>query len=178
MKALETIGIAKALRFIYYGWLVGLLHISLPPVRMMLLRIFGAHIGADTIIMDVRFANLYHYGFKKIRIGNRCFIGDEVLLDARGGILLEDEVTISNRVSVVTHINVGYPQHPLQRTYPSKEAKVVIQKGAYIGTGAILLPGITIGRESVVGAGAVVTKDVAASTVVVGTPAREVKKLR
>lgn len=177
MKALDAIGTAKAVRFIWFGWYGWLLHVSLPPVRNWLLRLAGARIGMDTVLFDVRFVNAYHYGFRRLHIGNRCFIGDEVMLDVRGGITLEDDVTLSNRTSVVTHINVGYDDHPLQTKYPTKESKVMFKQGAYVGTGAIVLPGVIVGRESVVGAGAVVTKSVPEKTLVVGVPAKVIKKL-
>jgi len=140
------------------------------------MRLAGAHIGHDTVIFDVTFANLYHYGFRKLTIGNNCFVGDEVMLDVRGGITLEDNVTLSNRTTVVSHINVGFKDHPLQKLYPTKEASVVVKHGTYVGTGAIILPGVTIGSQSVVGAGAVVTKDVSDSVLVVGVPAKVIKK--
>jgi len=54
---------------------------------------------------------------------------------------------------------------------------VVIKRGAWIGAGAIILPNVTIGERAVVGAGAVVTRDVPPYTVVAGVPAREIKKL-
>jgi acetyltransferase-like isoleucine patch superfamily enzyme len=176
MKALQAIGITKALKFIYFGILTKLLHwVILPQTRGLILKIHGARIGTDTIIGDVTFANLYHYGFKRLVIGNRCFIGDEVMLDVRGGITLEDNVTLSNRTVIVTHINVGYPDHPLQKVYPTKEAGVIVRSGAYTGTGAMILPGITVGKQAVVGAGAVVTKDVPDKTVVAGVPAIKIK---
>lgn len=167
----------KAIRFLWYGWYGFLLHVSLPPIRVWLLRMAGAHVGADTVIFDVNFANLYHYGFSKLRIGSRCFLGDQVMLDVRGGITLEDDVTVSNRSTIVSHINVGYTDHPLQSVYPTKETPVRLKLGSYIGTGAIILPGVTVGKSSIVGAGAVVTKDVPERTVVVGVPARVMKKV-
>lgn len=176
MKALQTIGLGKAIRFVWFSFYAWLLHIALPPVRVVLLRLAGARVGRDTVLFDVRFANLYHYGFSRLQIGNRCFLGDEVMLDVRGGITLEDDVTLSNRTTVVTHINVGYEDHPLQKAYPTEESKVTIRQGAYVGTGAIVLPGVTIGKESVVAAGAVVTKNVPARVVVMGVPA-SVKKI-
>lgn len=174
---MQSIGFGKALMFLWYGLYAWIIHLSLPPVRTILLRLAGARVGADTVIFDVRFANLYHYGFRKLVIGNRCFLGDEVMLDVRGGVTLEDEVTLSNRTNIVSHINVGYPDHPLQKIYPTKESPVVIKRGAYIGTGAIILPGVTIGRESVIGAGAVVTKSVSARVVVAGVPAHIIRKV-
>ena len=171
MKTLKTIGFAKAFKFVWYGFYAWFIHVSLPPVRVWLLRIAGARIGNDVVIFDVVFSNLYHYGFTKLSIGDRVFLGDQVMLDVRGGITLEDDVTVSNRSTIVSHINVGYPDHPLQSNYPTKESPVVLKKGSYIGTGTIILPGVTIGRESVVAAGAVVTKNVPDHVMVAGVPA-------
>lgn len=173
MKALKTIGIKKALQFVFYSLYAKLLRLCIfPQVRVMLMRLAGASIGADTIIYNITFSNLYHYGFSKVTIGKRVFIGNDVLLDLRGGIVLEDDVTLSDRSTIVTHINVGYPDHPLQGVYPTKESVVTVKKGVYIGTGAIILPGSTIGKETVVAAGAVVTKRVDSGTLVAGVPAR------
>ncbi len=177
MKILKTIGFWKAARFVWYSIYGEILRLSLPPVRVWLMRFAGARVGTDTIIFDVRFANLYHYGFSKLVIGNRCFLGDEVMLDVRGGITLGNEVTLSNRTTIVTHINVGYDDHPLQTTYPTKETPVVLKYGVYVGTGAIILPGVTVGEQSVIGAGAVVTKSVPSRVTVAGVPARVIKKL-
>ncbi len=178
MKALETIGFAKAFRFVWTGLYAAILHIIFfPQLRGFLLQVVGVSVGADSIVYNVRFANLYHYGFRKLKIGKKCFLADEVLLDMRGGITFEDDVTISERASILTHINVGYPDHPLQKFYPTKEAAVTLKKGCYIATGAIILPGVTVGEMAVVGAGAVVTKNVASQTVVAGVPAKVIKKI-
>lgn len=99
-------------------------------------------------------------------------------MDTRGKIIIEDEVTLSNRTSIVSHVNVGYPDHPLQKYYPTSEGKVVVKRGSYVGTGAVILPDVVIGPESVVAAGAVVTKDVQAKVVVGGVPARVIKKIK
>lgn len=178
MKALSTIGLGKALRFVWFELYSGLMRIIIiPQFRAILLRLGGATIGKDTIVMNARFINVFHHGFLPLTIGSECFIGGDVMLDVRGGIRMEEDVTVSDRASIVTHINVGYPDHPLQKVYPTKESPVVIKRGAYIGTGAIILPGVTVGRESVVGAGSVVTHSVPSHTVVVGVPARVIKKI-
>lgn len=174
---MHDVTITKALKFVWYGLYARLLNNTLPPIRVVLLRLAGARVGRDTVIFNVRWANLFHYGFSNVSIGNKCFIGDEVTLDARGGFTLEDHVTLSNGCSIVTHINVGFEDHPLQTLYPTKESRVLIKRGAYIGTGAIILPGVTIGRESVVAAGAVVTKNVPDHVMVAGVPAVKKKQV-
>ncbi|OGG04328.1 hypothetical protein A2Z33_04235 [Candidatus Gottesmanbacteria bacterium RBG_16_52_11] len=179
MKALRAIGIRKAVSFVLYTVIGKFLHaVIFPQLRTTVLRLSGATVGNDTVIGDVTFTNLYHYGFTRVFIGDRCFVGDEASLDCRGGFELENDVTLSNRTNIVTHINVGYADHPLQRIYPTREQPVVIRRGAYVGTAAVILPGVTIGEESVVGAGAVVTRDVPAWSVVAGVPARILRRFR
>lgn len=178
MKALQAIGIQKAFRFVLYAIVSKVLHcVILPQTRGFIMTLCGAKIGSDTIIGNVSFANLYHYGFSKIIIGDRVFVGDECSLDCRGGIIMENDVTLSNRTMIVTHINVGYAEHPLQNKYKTRESQVTFRHGSYVGSGVILLPGVTVGYESVVGAGAVVTRNVEARTVVAGVPAKKIKKL-
>jgi len=178
MEALKAIGIKKAFLFVWFTLYSGLLRICiLPQVRVILMRLMGATIGSDTIIHQVSFSNLYHYGFSRLKIGNKCFLGDGVQLDCRGWINLEDNVTLSNRTTVVSHINVGYPDHPLQRYYPTREEHVIFKAGCYIGTGAIILPGVTIGKESLVAAGSVVTSTVLDHSMVAGVPAKVKKRL-
>jgi len=106
-------------------------------------------------------------------IENDVTIGNDVTIKCGNqiwdGITIEDGVFIGGNVSFT---NDRYPKSknvhfPLERT--------IVRRGAVIGAGATLLPGIEIGENAVVGAGAVVTKDVAADTVVVGNPARILK---
>jgi acetyltransferase-like isoleucine patch superfamily enzyme len=178
MKALRTIGIGKAVKFVWFTLVCGLMRIVIfPQVRAEIMRLCGAKIGKDCIIGNVTFSNLYHYGFSKLFIGNRVFIGDESMLDVRGGISLNDDVTVSNRTIIVSHINVGYASHPLQKYYPCRESQVVVKNGAYIGTAAILLPGVTLGKMAVIGAGAVVTHNVPDGNVAAGIPARTIRKI-
>lgn len=176
MKALKTIGVGQAMRFVWFQCLGWLIHVSLPPIRTWLLRMSGARVGKDTVLMDVKFVNVHQHGYSRLSVGNRCFIGDGAMLDVRGGITIEDDVTVSNRATIVTHINVGYPDHPLQKIYPMRESAVVIKKGAYVATGAIILAGVMIGKESVVAAGSVVTKSFSDHVLVAGVPARIKKK--
>ncbi|MBU2544066.1 hypothetical protein KJ618_01185, partial [Patescibacteria group bacterium] len=74
MKALRTIGIKKAVRFVGFQCVAQMLHwMTVPQLRAVLMRLLGARIGGDTIVHDMTFSNLYHYGFSRLTIGRQCF---------------------------------------------------------------------------------------------------------
>lgn len=118
------------------------------------------------------------YRLMGMTIGRDVFIGFHVEFDTNYTELIRigDGVTISHRCIIATHMATDADTR-LRELYPGQSAPVEIQQGAWICTGATLLPGVTIGREALVAAGAVVTKDVAARTMVAGVPARCVKSL-
>lgn len=144
------------------------------------LRNFGARIGAN-----VRFQSplTIHNSstrrgryYENLQVGDHCFMGRELFLDLQDRIVIEDQVTVSHRVMILTHTDAG--DSPLKDTsMPTAQAPVIIRRGAYIGANVTILQGVEIGESSVVGAGAVVTRSVPASTVVVGVPARVLKTL-
>ena len=178
MKAVSEVGWARAARF-------GLMTLAMVPYRMALvpplraawLRMLGARIGSGVVLHDVRFFNLYRRGLSGLAVGDDCFLGDECLLDLAEGIVLGAQVTLAERVLVLTHTNVGYKDHPLQKHFPASAAPVRIDSGSFVGAGVTLLPGITIGAGSFVAAGAVVTADVPPRALVAGVPARQVRAL-
>jgi maltose O-acetyltransferase len=178
VKALDEIGASRALRFGLFTLAMAPYRVALfPPVRAFWLRLLGAKIGSRSILHDVRFFNLYRRGFRGLRIGDNCFIGDECLLDLADEILLEDHVTLAERVLILTHTNVGYRDHPLQPHFPPMVGPVTIRRGSFVGAAVTILPGLTIGPEALVAAGSVVTADVAPRTVVAGVPARPLRTL-
>ncbi len=114
---------------------------------------------------------------KNAHIGNNCKISSHTFICE--GVTIEDDVFVGHNV---TFINDLYPRATTKDGELQTEADwacgtTLIQKGASIGSSATLLCGITIGRNAIVGAGSVVTKDVPPSTVVAGNPARVLKKL-
>jgi maltose O-acetyltransferase len=178
VKALEEIGFGKAARFGFCTLaLVPYRFLLFPQLRAPWLRLLGARIGRRTLLHDVRFFNLYRRGLGGLEIGDECFLGDECLLDLAEGIRLEDQVTFAERVLVLTHTNVGYQDHPLQKHFPAGAAPVVIGRGSFVGAGSILLPGVRLGERSFVAAGSVVTGDVPPATLVGGVPARPLRVL-
>lgn len=178
MKALSEIGFGRAARF-------GLMTLAMIPYRLALvpqlrspwLRLLGARIGPGAILHDVRFFNLYRRGLGGLSIGRECFLGDECLIDLAEAVTFEDQVTLAERVIVLTHTNVGYRDHPLQRYFPPMTAAVVVEAGSFVGAGVTLLPGVRVGRGSFVAAGSVVTGNVPPATLVAGVPARAVRSL-
>ena len=105
-------------------------------------------------------------------------MGDETLIDLYNNVILEDSVSIAQRVTVLTHMNVGYKNHPLQKYFPSSSSSVILRQGCMVGACSTILPGVTIGEKSMVAAGSVVTKDVPHNTLVAGVPARIIRNIK
>lgn len=109
-----------------------------------------------------------------IRVGSRVFVNHGCTLNDIGGIELGDDVMLGPNVSLLSS---GHPVEPIDRTRRITAAPIVIGANVWIGAGAIVLQGVTIGRDSVVAAGGVVTADVPPSTVVGGVPAHVLREL-
>lgn len=183
MKALEEVGFKTIIKFAIYSFVQVIYHqlinhlFFLPPARKVFLILLGAKIGSDSILMDVKFFNWHHMGPRGLEVGRKCFLGDETLIDLYDSVILEDNVTLGQRVLILTHTNVGYHDHPLQKYFPKKSKKVVLKNGCFIGAGTIILPGIVVSENAFIGAGSVVTTDVPPNSVFAGVPAKLVRKL-
>lgn len=139
------------------------------------LRNFGAHTSLNANIKRGLILDNTYRQYTKLHIGDNCFIGRKVFLDLADEIFLEKDSVISEGVSIITHQDVG--NRMIKKFYDRKQAKVVVKEGAFIGANSTVLCGVTIGKCAVVGAGAVVTKDVEDYCVVGGVPAKFIKKL-
>lgn len=136
------------------------------------------HISPDVVIGEGTYIDGYHSFTGRVTIMSGSWIGQQCYLHGAGGITIHPNVGIGPGVKIFTsyhdrsevHYGVPIIAHIL------KFAGVEIMRGADIGVGAIILPGVTIGEFAQVGAGAVVTKDVPAYDVVAGNPARSIKK--
>src|SRR5688572_11729982 len=118
----------------------------------------GATLGEDCNICDSVF------------IENQVHIGDRVTIKC--GVQVWDGITIESDVFVGPNVTFTNDRFPRSKQYPEKFLQTVIHTGASIGANATILPGIQIGAHSMIGAGAVVTRDVPAYAIVVGNPAR------
>jgi len=113
----------------------------------------------------------YHIG-KQVYIGEDLIIIDD-LKDSSTNLIIGDCASISPRVTLVLHTKPNWSK--IADYVNSKKGKIIIEKDAWIGTGAVILPDITIGEGAVVGANSVVTKDVPPYTIVGGVPAKKIK---
>jgi acetyltransferase-like isoleucine patch superfamily enzyme len=148
----------------------------LPPWTLpLLLKRFGAQIGEDVIFRQgTRFINLSSGGFSNLQIGSNCYLGYECMFDLTGKILIEDEVTLAPRCTILTHQDVGH--RPLSKAYPATKGVTILRKGCWLGANVTVLNNVVIGENSVVAACAVVTKNVEKNTAVGGVPARLIKE--
>lgn len=108
----------------------------------------------------------------QMQIGKAVFINHNFTAMAAGGITIDDNVMIGPNVTVATD------NHDFEDIFILRCKSVHIERNAWIGTGATILPGVTVGEHAVVAAGAVVTKDVEPWTIVAGCPAKPIKKLK
>ena len=176
MKAADEVGWARM-------WKFGVMTLAMvpyrmalvPPLRTALIGLYGGRIGRRVVLHNASFFNLYRRGFPGLSLGDDCFVGDECLLDLADGIEMKEQVTLAERVMILTHTNVGYRDHPLQKHFPASIAPVVLERGCFVGAQAVILPGVRVGACSCVAAGSVGTADVAANSLVAGVPARLVR---
>ena len=100
-------------------------------------------------------------------------IGDRVTI--KSGVYIWDGITIEDDVFIGPCVAFTNDKHPRSKVYPVQFPKMIIKCGASLGANATILPGITIGKYAMVGAGAVVTKDVPDYAVVAGNPAKIIR---
>lgn len=138
-------------------------------------------IGADTRIWQ------FCVVFEKAKIGSNCNICAQVLIEndvvigdnvtIKSGVQLWDGVRIEDNVFIGPNATFTNDLFPRSKKHQVKFLHTTIKEGASIGGNATILPGVTVGINAMVGAGAVVTKDVPDGAVVMGNPARIVRKL-
>jgi len=114
-------------------------------------------------------------GFMKI--GEKCEVNPFCVFLCGNGIEIGNHVLISPGVKIITSTNYYEPSWEIWQN-PAVGGKVVVEDNVHLGTNAIILPNVAIGEGSVIGAGAVVTKDIPRGSIAVGVPARVIKQRR
>lgn len=158
--------------------LTGMMHSFPGPILSYVARCGGAKLGVGTIF-DGHFlvTNPVTGDLRNFQTGVGCYIGPDVMVDLVKHVRLGDHVALSGRVILLTHADPGPGGYLERNFYPRKAEAIEIGDDVWIGAGAIILPGVRIGRAAVVAAGSVVTKDIPDHTVVAGIPARIIKHL-
>jgi len=115
--------------------------------------------------------------WRGVTIGKNSFIGRRVTLDHSYPeyIFIGDNISLAGNNFVLTHSN---PYKHFEKTFDSFVAPVVIKNGAWISLGAMILPGVTVGENTVIAAGAVVTKDIPDNVIAGGVPAKVIKDVK
>lgn len=133
--------------------------------RRFIFRLAGVRLGkGSTIHVGARF-----YQPKNITIGDDTLIGDHATLDGRA------KLTIGSHVDIASEVMIFNSQHDINHPrFEAIEAPVKIEDYVFIGPRAIILPGVTLAKGSIVAAAAVVTKDVPPGAVVAGIPAKQI----
>lgn len=139
-------------------------------IRALLERIWG-----QTLDASVRMFPPFNTAFGKLtRVGKEVFINFGCTFLDQGGITLEDGVLIGPEVKIITE---NHPEEPALR-HKLLVKPVVLRRNAWIGAGAIILPGVTVGENAIVAAGAVVSKDVPDNAIVAGVPAKFIRNIK
>lgn len=140
-------------------------HIPFWNCRRLLLRCVGMKIGKGTHIMKRN----YMINANLISIGENSHINTQCILDGRGGLTIGSSVSVSHRVNLMTGSH-DYRSENFQGIFHP----IVIEDYVWIGIGATVLQGVTIGKGAVICAGAVVTKEVEPYAIMAGTPAKKI----
>lgn len=147
--------------------------------NVAILRAFGAKVGS----LNVRLHGplVLHgaeNGYANLTIGDRCILNGNVYLDLSGRITLEEGVSLGPGTIIMTHNRFNYnPILEERLAHQCGVADVLLRSGCGIKAGAIVTKGVTIGANSVVAAGAVVTGDVDSLTLVAGIPAKVIQRI-
>lgn len=157
----------------YYGYVgyLGKMRLKHKLIRSWLLHsmaYFSPHPGFAVQMQKIR----------GVKIGKNCYIAPYVQIDLLypGLVTIEDNVAIGSNSMIFAHVNI--PTSPyLKKQYPRKTSEVIIKSGVWINPGCTITAGVTIGENSILAIGSVVTSDIPSFCLAAGVPARVIKKL-
>lgn len=112
---------------------------------------------------------------KKLQVGNNCGINTGTYINAKGGIILGNNVLIGSNVTISSGRHPIDGKEPPIFERPTEPLPITIEDDVWIGANAVIMPGITLRKGTVVGAGAIVTKDTEEYSVVAGVPAKIIR---
>ncbi|AOK63977.1 sugar O-acetyltransferase [Burkholderia ubonensis] len=139
-------------------------------VRALFSDLIGKEVDESFLLIPP----FYTAGGVDISVGRNVFVNQNCTFYDLGGLDIADDVMIGPNVSLIT---TGHPIEPSRRRDFVVAKPIVIERNVWIGAGATIIGGVTVGENSVVGAGSVVTKDVPPNTFVGGNPARVIRSI-
>ena len=139
-------------------------------VRALFSELIGKKVDDSFLLIPPFYAT----GGADISVGRNVFINQNCTFYDLGGLAIADDVMIGPNVSLITS---GHPIEPSQRRACVVAKPIVIERNVWIAAGAIIIGGVTVGENSVVAAGSVVTRDVPPNTLVGGNPARIIRSI-
>jgi len=137
----------------------------------------GKKIAKSFPLNSIRVFGLKLCGFN---VGDKVYIGEDLIVasiisEKSCNLFIGDRVAIGPRVTLILSSDANWSN--LMEKIKPKKSTVILKDDCWIGAGAIIMPGTTIGKSAIVGAGAVVTKNVPDNDVVVGIPAKQIEKI-
>src|SRR5580704_13601180 len=139
-------------------------------IRALFSELIGKKVDESFLLIPPFFTA----GGDEIRVGHNVFVKQNCTFYDLGGLNIADDVMIGPNVSIIT---ASHPVEPSQRRAATIGKPIVIERNVWIAAGATIVGGVTIGENSVVAAGSVVTKDVSPNTLVGGNPARVIRSI-
>jgi len=139
-------------------------------IRALFSELIGKKVDESFLLIPP----FYTAGGNEIRVGHNVFVNQNCTFYDLGGLDIADDVMIGPNVSIIT---TGHSLEPTQRRTVTIGKPIVIERNVWIAAGATIIGGVTIGENSVVAAGSVVTKDVPPNTLVGGNPARIIRSI-
>ena len=167
MRKLEKVDLAEGIRCAQLCFKINHTMPYTEEYDALVKELFMDNIGENSRVMPpmtvVRGSN--------VKIGRNVVVMNNALFMAAGGITIEDDVMVAANAQLISNNHDLY-DHQILTCKP-----IILKRNSWIGAGATILPGVTIGENSVVAAGAIVTKDVEDNTVVGGNPAKVIKRI-
>lgn len=174
-----VLGILKRL-LIWAHRLLGPPHILLYSIDInrAMLKAFGAHVGQNVHVYPPVTLHNIRQGYGNLTIGDNCIVHGNTYLDLTSPLTLEQGVSLGPGTIVMTHNRYNFnPFLEKHLSHTCGREGVLIKKGSGVKAGAVIVMGVTIGKNAVVAAGAVVNRDVADNAFVGGVPARLIKTI-
>src|SRR5215469_16321286 len=139
-------------------------------IRALFSELIGRKVDESFLLIPP----FYTVGGDEIRVGRNVFVNQNCTFYDLGGLDISDDVMIGPNVSIIT---TGHPIEPSLRRAATIGKPIVIERNVWIAAGATIVGGVTVGENSVVAAGSVVTRDVPSNTLVGGNPARVIRSI-